>query len=559
MRKAAAVTGLLALLAGAVRAADPAVEAEIAILRKHAKDPMEQDDRRAAVARLGKIGGEEAAAALFPLFEDPFVHLRDHAVSAWIAMLRGSRAPETQTFLSRAGLGHADPAVRRGAVVALSMDGGPELADPFRLAISREEDPGVIEALAEGSRRLRGDLDLAEGFVAKLKLRDPRALFAAAIASVAKEPARARAALDRLLESRTPLARAGAVLALQEAGMLRPEQAAAVLADAADEPRMALAESLERRTATLPWPGEGKEALAALLAADSWRVRAAAIDGALRLWEPGVVPLLVARLAEERGRLRDDLTAALATITGKDLGDDLDLWRAWWEANGGTFRPGERPRPGPGGRIPTATPGERGPAGDGDATVAFFRLPVRSTRIAFLFDCSGSMRDPAGSEPGLTKFDIARREFARTLAALPPETAFDVFLYRYPTTYPPKPALTRALGKVSPATPAHRAKATDWLEKEEGKGWGAFYDGLVAILAEEVDTIFFLSDGRPSRGTYDRDFRLIQELAKENRFRRVVVHAVLAGTSGADREFMRELATSTGGRFTDANPVSVPR
>ena len=50
---------------------------------------FEQDKRERAIRELGKIGGRDAAAALMPVFKDPFVHLHDRAVSAWITMLKG--------------------------------------------------------------------------------------------------------------------------------------------------------------------------------------------------------------------------------------------------------------------------------------------------------------------------------------------------------------------------------------------------------------------------------------------------------------------------------------
>ena len=67
-----------------------------------------------------------------------------------------------------------------------------------------------------------------------------------------------------------------------------------------------------------------------------------------------------------------------------------------------------------------------------------------------------------------------------------------------------------------------------------------------------MDTIYFLSDGRPSRGRYDRDFRLLQELGGWNRFRQVVIHTVLAGRGKDDRRFLEDLAARTGGMFHDA-------
>jgi hypothetical protein len=112
--------------------------------------------------------------------------------------------------------------------------------------------------------------------------------------------------------------------------------------------------------------------------------------------------------------------------------------------------------------------------------------------------------------------------------------------------------MERALRRFKTARTANVKKAIGWLDKQEAKGWGAFSDAFEALLGEEIDTVYFLSDGRPSRGRYDRDFRLLQELGPWNRFRQVVIHTVLAGRGKDDRRFLEDLAAQTGGMFRDA-------
>jgi hypothetical protein len=355
-----------------------------------------------------------------------------------------------------------------------------------------------------------------------------------------------------------PEARAGGVAALGRAGLLERDDAERLLSDPDERPRLALAEQLAEAGPSAAWPDGSRDLLLGRLLADpSWRVRAGAIDAALASWRAAVVPLLFERLAAEDGRLRLDLADALAALTGKDLGWDADLWRAWWAQHGATFDPGPRPaaRGGPLRRTAAAPPSDA----DETRTVSFFRLPVLSRRAAFLLDCSGSMREPLerGGAAAGTKWDLACDEVLRTVGAAGEACAFDVFLYRYPSEYPPKPFLARALGRLKQATPAAVEAARTWLAREEAKGWGAFSDAFDLLLADdEIDTVFFLSDGRPSRGRYDREERLLDELERANRFRRVVVHTVLVGTSGADRRFLQDLARRTGGRFSDANAAA---
>jgi HEAT repeat protein len=530
-------------------------QVEILADKRMARDAFQQRERQKAIAELGRIGSAEAAAALLPVFEDPFVHLHDHAVSAWITMLQGSAAPDVQTWLTQRALGHRTPEIRRAAAVALGLTSGPEISDPIRVALKKEKDGTVLAALADAVVHMRVKPTLDGVLLTRFKHKDGVAVFALTQAAVEIDGEAAQKPLLGLLKHKAPLARAGAVLALQRLGALPEDRLDAVLEDRAPEPAMALAEALEFSTGALTWPEKGPGVLARLLAADSWRVRAAAVQGALRVWRPEIVDLLIARLGVETGRLEDDVQRALETYTHKSIGSDPALWRAWWIQNHTAFDAGPRPEKDRAGNIAFREAGATNAEGLSE-TVAFFDVPLRSKRLAFVFDLSGSMKDPVrkGDESGQTKFQLLQAEVKRTLTLLPPDTDFDLFVYRYGSKYPPPTKLTRALGKQLPATKGNVTKATGWLAHPDQapKGWGAFFEPLSAVFEEDVDTVVLLSDGRPSRGLYDRDFRLLQEIPRANRFRRVAVNTVLVGTNGADRKFLEALAAATGGRFRAA-------
>lgn len=549
---------LLAGLPGGVPATpawagDPAVAKEVEVLQKNASEPFEQDKRAAAIRRLGHIGGAEAAAALVPLVTDPFEHLADHVVSAWIQMQKGAQAPEAQTFLVKSALGHKQPAVRAAAALALGLGGGAELADAWRPALARESAPEVLVALARGAVACRTGTLVPEAFVPLLAHPDGAVVLAAAEAA-ASAPDASEAALRKALVHKEPLARAGAFTGLARAGRATEADLARVLADKAPEPRIALADAFEALGALVAVPGAGEETLAALLVDPSWRVRAAAIECALRLWQPRAVPLLIERLAQEPGRLRLCAYDALRTLTGVQHPDDPDVWRRWWSSASASFDLGPRPTPDRWGRLRRAGGHAEGrPGGPAEVnTTPFFDLPLCCSRIAFVFDLSGSMSKAASAEGGPSKLEVTQREFERALKALPEAAALDVLVYRYPSTFPPKPLLTRALGRLSPVNDAARKKVLGWVAAQPAKGWGAFYEALVAAAAEDAETVVLLSDGVPSRGRYERDDRLLAEWARANRFRRVVVDTVLVGEKGADKAFMEELAWVSSGRATVA-------
>jgi len=64
-----------------------------------------------------------------------------------------------------------------------------------------------------------------------------------------------------------------------------------------------------------------------------------------------------------------------------------------------------------------------------------------------------------------------------------------------------------------------------------------------------LDTIFFLSDGRPSHGDFVDPDDILREVRLANELRKVVIHTIAIGEF--QKEFMRQLAEESGGVFVD--------
>jgi hypothetical protein len=66
---------------------------------------------------------------------------------------------------------------------------------------------------------------------------------------------------------------------------------------------------------------------------------------------------------------------------------------------------------------------------------------------------------------------------------------------------------------------------------------------------KDLDTIFFLTDGRASTGIYlDRD-EILREVRRINRYRRIVIHAIAIGEF--EKGFLKLLAHENKGMFVD--------
>jgi HEAT repeat protein len=506
------VVGLLLLVCA------PDVAEQAAIVKKYAKQPYEQRQRIDAIGKLGRIGTPDSTKALEAVLDDPFGHVRDAAVSALIQLKR--KRPEDRgeslellaSFLTR----RRDPVTRRHIATALGLIGDLRAGPPLRAALRKEKDDDVIAALASALARIK-DADAFGDLLQKAHRGPGRAHCVRALGAL---PNAAEAAYPFRHDKDDGMRAAVVDVLVQRNRDILPEFEIDAKAAVGVQFGIALANSLGNvRSGAL-----ARRRAAALLKNESWRVRAAALEAVVALRDPTLVGDVIDVLAGEHARLRLDAWRALRRLTGKDIGPDPGQWRALLPV-----------RELPDGGI------DVGEAKAGSA--AYFSMPVFSERIAFVFDVSGSMR----------KGDLwgqARAQFKASAKQLAKTQLYDLFVLKFLLDYPPRPELLRCFKKLRPG-PAGKAGA--WLDRIEAKGGGALYDALEAAIADDaVDTIYLLSDGVPSYGTVSRGWRVVQEIRRSNRFRRVVVHGVMLGEGKKGREFMRELAGATGGFAVDA-------
>jgi HEAT repeat protein len=462
------------------------------------KDP----DRRArAIELVRPLKDLPMARALLPLLADEHPRVRLRAAAA----LAAADEPALH-YILEVGAKCSSPLARQSVCDLLGRR-----ADPRAL-------PFLLDRLTDGDSRVRGAAAASLG-----RLQDP-------------------ASADRLLQA---LRREGdwplRAFGLEALERIAPDRLSEFLPEAARDrhsPVRQVAAAVAGRTG-LP------DLLAPLVEDRDWRVRVAALEACLDLRRPEAIGWLIERLGRETGRLRWDLVQALHDLTGKDLGLEAKPWKAWWDVNQETFQP--RPRGGKGG--PDL----------GTTQASFFQIPILSTRILFVLDLSGSMRDPAPAAarpPGGTKLDAAKAGLLETIRALQPETRFGIlglgcdedgaYRDRARKTWQGRLCLL-------PASPPVKADAERFVRGLEARGWTNLFDGLDAALEDpDVDTVYLYSDGGASKGTFVAASEILSQLAERNRFRRVVVHAVeIPGEKNPpdNRRLLEEIARQTKGQF----------
>jgi hypothetical protein len=331
----------------------------------------------------------------------------------------------------------------------------------------------------------------------------------------------------------------------------------------------------------------GKE-VAALLADPEWQVQSAAITavGSLRPQE-AVQPLI--DLMRKTGRLRVECADALFKITGYDFGVDPERWQEQWNTLTSIA----------GWRIPTdeelakkAESRKKTEAyyGKKEEQSTFAGIPTTSTNVLFIIDVSGSMDDLVvekekfqGSEyRDFRRFTIVQAELLKAIDSLTPNTNFDILAFATDIhTWKKRLVPANVVNKEAAKSHVRNLKPIGGTEDQDtamaGLGGAANLDAgktntLKALLyafgvdpdkptraavtgfdknaiKSPLDTVYFLSDGRPSVGKLIETNEILREVRKHNEVYRMVIHAIAIGDF--TKNFLKQLADENGGTFID--------
>ncbi|MGE3853054.1 MAG: hypothetical protein AB7K09_15025 [Planctomycetota bacterium] len=548
----------LALAARPATAQDPAVKKAADEIDQYKEDSFEQPKRAAAIKDLVRMNSKDAVRAILPVMNDPYVHLRELIrlyVSGAPRYGGGIRSAEAVDTFINEGLKQRDETIRKQVAMTLArMAGNTEVearVDTIAEFAGKERSGDVKALLCEALGKLgKPTTSVIDTLVVESKRGNAQGAAAIALARLGKFDDIEKP--DKLLKDKD--AKLWMIDACAIAGKMLPEAIAAGLDKSERDERVRIA-AVEAIAAL--HPGEPDGAVTFLMNASqdkSLRVRAAAIDTCLDIWAANVIPVLIDRLEHEEGRLQLDAFLALRVMTKKEFGFDAVQWKTWWNSQKDKFVPVKKPDDKWGPQLLDPSNGA-GTAGE-KSTATFFNIPIVTTAPIFCFDVSGSMKNPASPNKGITKIEYACDHCLAALQNVPEKTKFNILLWRYWSGFPPETEAQWSFPRMVPANRKTLQEAKSFVGQIEPKGWGDFYGALTLAFADpDVDTIFFLSDGGASRGEYVVDDELIDALVKANRFHRVVVHTVLTGTTGADAKFMQNLSNATGGIFRMVDPA----
>ncbi|MBL4847648.1 MAG: VWA domain-containing protein [Planctomycetes bacterium] len=263
------------------------------------------------------------------------------------------------------------------------------------------------------------------------------------------------------------------------------------------------------------------EILRAALKAIKTRRAGECVDGLLNLLE---------RLGKRPDALiLADTREALVEITGKWF-DSIEDWRKWWAYS---KHAGKR-------EVTGSTKELLATAERKQAPPKFFGTEIKSERVVFVIDVSGSMKG--------TRLAKSKKQLIQCIGALRRGSSFTV------SSYSSQVRIWNR--KLQPATQRNKGKAISFVETLRAQGNTCTLEGLTrAFDTTGADTIVLLSDGAPTgtrkNGERWTEAEILEEVAGTNKVRQWRIHTFGFGAAGRNLvQFMKDLASKNDGKFT---------
>jgi HEAT repeat protein len=282
------------------------------------------------------------------------------------------------------------------------------------------------------------------------------------------------------------------------------------------------------------------------LTASDWALQKAAAEALAKIRVKESIGPLLERFEKEEGILEEVLHKALVAITGQDFLFHRENWRKWWDKYGSGFQvPTEAEIAVMKKKAEEALKGYYNPN-----KKKYHTIETLSRKMIFVIDVSASMRDSivippyAPKEvhdefPDRVKMEIARKELIDLLATLDSNVYFNIIAFAGEVK-PWQDSLVSGSMRTSAIKHVAKLKA---LEPPRGRSSGEEMktDTWAALMAAfglqdeavpnwksraQVDTIFMVTDGVPTKGQITDVNKLVDAITELNRTKGVVIHVI---------------------------------
>jgi HEAT repeat protein len=402
---------------------------------------------------------------------------------------KAEKKAAAEVELIRTLLGDRDPETVRLAMMAAAYSGDASLKDPVQAVAAKS--PAI-----EGARLL---------FLVRAECAPEEAEIAAAFNAALRDRITVTGVSGKMADFTLDLP--GGVPACQALGHLRNPNHLPLLTAALNSPDLRVQVEAARAIGRLGSP-EAIPVLNQKLATCSWPVLVEVASALGEIPDTRSIPGLINRLKIEKGRFRLDLVHALSSIAGEQKGGKAEDWDAWWRTAGSSFTVDD-----------SRSKAFREKVRVQDVIIPalgyFYNLPIYSDRICFVIDTSNSM---AGD-----RIASLRSNLRDTLLQMQKgKVSYNIVDFGGRVEIMTRTGLTSDPGKgVKRAAEMNLSVGT------------RSFDGLeCGALLDEVDTLFFLSDGKPTVSEIDPWDEIRRALSLLHRQRPLAFFAVEFNMAG---------------------------
>jgi hypothetical protein len=300
------------------------------------------------------------------------------------------------------------------------------------------------------------------------------------------------------------------------------------------------------------------------LADAEWGVQllAARIAGSREMGK--AIPALITALAKATPRVAEEVNASLRRLTQQNFDGFADVWAKWWAAEGKEkFDKDGKPLQ------PVAMAGTR------PSDAAFYGIKVKSDKVVFVIDISGSMKEekkkppkagavtgdgpPPEPEMSGSKLEFAKTHLKKAIRELSEKSTFNIVAFNH--------SVTQWQDKMMVASKENKELAYAWIRDFAPKG-ATYVDGALRMAfklaglgaydkhyVSAVDTMYVLSDGAPTdNGNPSKDMppeEILARVREWNLSKQVVVHCIGIDNVVVGIKFLKDLAAENGGTYVD--------
>lgn len=170
----------------------------------------------------------------------------------------------------------------------------------------------------------------------------------------------------------------------------------------------------------------------------------------------------------------------------------------------------------------------------------YYGIDMHCKRMLFIIDVSGSMTE---AEYGISRLDRAKQELIKTIQQLPEDSEFGVMIF------------SNSVGcwrnELLKATVPNKRDATQYVYKLAPGSHTNTSGALQAAMDFDpnLESIYLLTDGRPTMGPFVAPPQIIADVVTRNRFRHLNINTIGFALDAQTVQFMQQLAELGAGEF----------